>query len=211
VNFSTAWVGCQGYNETMAMRIRIGTAFAIGDGFDTVVLHEAAHALGPFGDPRNTPERKMGGTCLESGTSLTADDPDSILSGTYCHKKARLSELDRVGFAFTYPKGDVPLTTSLSIAFAGQLATPHNILVKNEYVARGILPNILQSPTWAISCDAQGLYFNTADSLTAGNFPQDAECSVVHAFTDPWGRHREGAVDVVLSKAKHTAVVMTVM
>lgn len=195
----------------VAMRLRLGWGNSFGANFDTTALHEAAHAL--EGSRFNDPNDDDPDNCIETGTPITGPDPDAILSGTYCHWNATLSPLDRVGFAYTYPAGGVPLdlAASFGMQFQGGYAVPSTgpIIAKNGYVTAGVLASVMTNIQWSSTCGSTPYPAQGTTTQTIPTRPEGTNCVLSHTFTDMWNRSRQGTTTVNVSSSKHAAMLVS--
>lgn len=190
-----------GYSSSLEMTVYLASRYPHGSndeddpGFASTVLHEFGHALGMSHEflrtDDNTCDGDFGG--WQGEFAYTPLDRESVMSATYCHYNAELSDLDKVGLSVAYPSSlnHDPVIMPAAFWVGGRAVTlDGNAVALTPWFGRGALEETATSIEWQLDGDLQSNTSNTL-GLPSNDVTLEAE------FTDQHDRdHSIGAVDI---------------
>lgn len=141
---------------------------------------------------------------------VTADcDGDGVVEFQIeCVKHDMLSALDVVGAEIAYgPRsGDPGVMVRNGFEFGGIQVARSDATIAPEWVGRGALPSVFNDLAWV-----SGSTTWAGQELPASLLTPEVQSMVTYDFNDPWGRAREGSEPVLVSNAKHTSVLASLL
>jgi hypothetical protein len=186
--------------------------------------HEMGHKLG-FNHEQGRMDAECADGTNQSGYFLTPYDKTSVMHyrDAVCAPDGykEISPLDRLGVEIAYPKaGEAPVSTAAGFHYLGiDGLIREDGKIRLDWWARGALTTVFSNLEWkvrvtstifqTVSTDPEIVWEDVrpwARPPTGEDVPQ-----IFADFDDPWGRHRSTRAVLMVSSAKHTAMIMALL
>lgn len=182
---------------------------ALGNSWDTLVTHEAAHVLGfshEFSRPDGSGQCDTGIPATgDSGTLFTVNDLHSITSKTYCGEWIPgLSDRDKLGLEIAYYDGNhiQRVGGQREILTGGGFLVRADDSIVTDWTRRGAAAGAFTgTPSWHTPSNRTGIGF-PASLLRTG-----VSTLVEGTFVDHFGRSHLATGNVTVNTGLHTAIV----